>query len=112
MIARLIFVPTPSIHLASFLSREKKNTETPKTTKHRFSTLTHVGFVVDEDDLLEEVVGRAVEDGVHRPQQHGPGLVVETDDHRGRGQLRAEPVRSLAPTEQTSEFKKAINYEL
>ena len=45
--------------------------------------LTHVGEVVDEDDLLEEAWRRPVQDAVHRPQQDGPSLVVEANHHAG-----------------------------
>ena len=43
---------------------------------------THVGGVVDEDDLVEERRGRAVDDRVHSAQQSAPRLVVEHDHHR------------------------------
>ena len=41
-----------------------------------------VGKVIDEDDLLEEVGGGPLEDGVDRPEEDGPGLVVEAHHHR------------------------------
>ena len=34
---------------------------------------------------------------MHRPQQDGPGLVVEADDDARRGQVLPVPVGSLAP---------------
>ena len=45
-----------------------------------------VGEIVDEDDLLDEVVGAAVEDGDDGPQQRRPRLVVEGDDDARLGQ--------------------------
>ena len=45
--------------------------------------LTHVGEVVDEDDLLEKAWGRPVQDAVDGSQQDGPSLVVETHHHAG-----------------------------
>ena len=45
--------------------------------------LTHVGEVVDEDDLLEQLGRRAVQDAVHGAEQHGPRLVVEAHHHAG-----------------------------
>jgi hypothetical protein len=44
---------------------------------------TEVAVVVDEDDLVEQVGGRAVKDGVDRAQQRVQILVVEADDHGG-----------------------------
>ena len=55
-----------------------------------------LGGVVDEDDLLEERLGRAVDDGVHRPQEGRPRLVVEDDHDRGGGQ-EGRVVLRLAP---------------
>lgn len=42
--------------------------------------------VVHQDDLLQKGPGDRVKDAVHRPQEGGPGLVVETEDDAGCGQ--------------------------
>ena len=42
--------------------------------------------VVHQDDLLQEGPGRPVDDGVDRPQERRPGLVVEHDHDGGGGQ--------------------------
>ena len=55
-----------------------------------------LGGVVDEDDLLEQRLGRAVDDGVHRPQEGRPRLVVE-DDHDRRRRKEGRVVLRLAP---------------
>lgn len=47
--------------------------------------LTHVGEVVDEDDLQQLVGLCAVQDAVNGPQQHGPRFVVEDDDNTHSG---------------------------
>lgn len=52
----------------------------------RKPTATLLAEVINEDDLLQEGPGRRVQDAVHRPQEGGPGLVVETEDDAGRGQ--------------------------
>lgn len=59
--------------------------------------LTHVGEIVDENDFLNEMIGRPVEDRVDRAQQDRPCLVVETYYHRGRRKLFAISSRLLAP---------------
>ena len=41
------------------------------------SILTHIGGVIDQDDFLEQVRGRPVENAVHTPQQGTPGFIVE-----------------------------------
>jgi hypothetical protein len=65
--------------------------------------LTHVGEVVHEDDLLEQVGRRAVEHGVDSPQQDRPGLIVEADDHSGRWQLLQVAARFLTPANETTD---------
>ena len=45
--------------------------------------------VVHEDDLIEEIIGGAVEDAVDGAQEHGEGLVVEGNHDAGAGQLGA-----------------------
>lgn len=46
-----------------------------------------LGGVVYEKDLLYEARGRTVDDGMHRPKQGRPGLVVKHDHDGRRGQL-------------------------
>ena len=41
-----------------------------------------------QDDLVEQGPGRPVDDGVDRPEEGGPGLVVEDDHDAGVGQRR------------------------
>lgn len=48
---------------------------------------TSVAEVVDEDDLFQQNGRCGLQDAVDGPQQGGPGLVVEGDNHRGGGQL-------------------------
>ena len=38
------------------------------------------GAVIDQYDLTDQLLGGSVEDRVDRPQESGPGLVVEGDD--------------------------------
>lgn len=45
--------------------------------------------VVHQDDLFEQEGRRRVQDAVDRPQESGPGLVVEDDDDTGGGQRGA-----------------------
>ena len=45
--------------------------------------------VVDEDDLIEEVIGGAVEDAVDGAKEHGEGLIVEGNNDAGSRQLGA-----------------------
>lgn len=59
--------------------------------------LTHVGEIVDQDYVANQVGRRAVEHRVHGAQQHRPRLVVEADDHIGWRQVVAVPVGLLAP---------------
>ena len=79
-------------------------TKSPRTltrTRRRF-VLTHIREVVHEDDLLEEVLRRAVDHRVHSPQEDRPGLVVEADDDRGVGQLGAVLVLPTSAEEETT----------
>lgn len=69
----------------------------PSGRKEAMSVLTHVGEVVHQDDLLDEVRRRPVQHGVHRPQQYGPGLVVETHDDGRLWELLPVPAGLLAP---------------
>ena len=55
-----------------------------------------VGEIVDEDNLLDEMFGAAVEDGDDGPQQRRPRLVVEGDDDARLGQRRRLPVHVAA----------------
>ena len=67
------------------------------------SELTEVREVVDEENLADEVVGRAVEDAVDGAEEDGPRLVVEDDhDARVRQQL-AVPLRT-APGDQRRNY--------
>lgn len=43
--------------------------------------------VVHEDDLLQESPGRCVQDAVYGSQEGGPGLIMETEDDAGCGQV-------------------------
>jgi hypothetical protein len=67
--------------------------------------VVHVGEVVHQDDLFDEMRRRAVEHRVHGPQQHRPGFVVETYYHGGRGEVLEETVGGLAP-----EMSSALTY--
>jgi hypothetical protein len=59
--------------------------------------LTHIGEIVHEDDLLEQVGRGPVQHRVHSPEEYRPCLVVETDDNwRGRKILQVT-TRLLAP---------------
>ena len=59
--------------------------------------LTHIGEIVHQDDLLEQVGRGSVQHRVHRPEEHRPRLVVETDDNwRGRKIIHIT-TRLLAP---------------
>ena len=59
--------------------------------------LTHIGEIVHQDDLLEQVGRGSVQHRVHRPEEYRPRLVVETDDNwRGRKILQVT-TRLLAP---------------
>lgn len=49
----------------------------------------HGAAVVDEDDLLEQLLGRAVDHRDDRPEQRRPVLLEERDDHAHRRQHRA-----------------------
>ena len=64
-----------------------------------------VGVVVHKDDLLEQVVGRPIQHGMHGAQQHGPGLVVEAHDDGSGGELGEVAVRGLAPAGRTTPIK-------
>lgn len=46
---------------------------------------TSVAEVVDEDDLFQQNGRCGLQHAVYGPQQGGPGLVVEGDDHRRGG---------------------------
>jgi len=61
--------------------------------------VVHGGGVVHEDDLVEQLVGGAVEDGVDGAKEDGPGLVVEADDDAGGGEggCGQEPLLGPAP---------------
>ena len=61
--------------------------------------VVHGGGVVDKDDLVEQLVGGAVEDGVDGAEEDGPGLVVEADDDAGGGEggRGQEPLLGPAP---------------
>lgn len=48
---------------------------------------TLLAEVVHEDDLLQESPGRCVQDAVYGSQEGGPGLVMETEDDAGCGQV-------------------------
>ncbi len=50
----------------------------------------------DQNDFVEQLPGRPVDDGVDGPEQGGPGLVVEDDDDAGVGQ-RGRIRLGLAP---------------
>ena len=59
--------------------------------------LTHIGEIVHQDDLLEQVGRGSVQHRVHRPEEYRPRLIVETDDNwRGRKILQVT-TRLLAP---------------
>lgn len=46
---------------------------------------THIGKVVDEDDFLDKVGRRSIQNGVYSTQEDWPSFVVEADDNvRGR----------------------------
>lgn len=68
-----------------------------------FRSPTSVAEVVDEDDLFQQDGRSGLQDAVYGPQQGGPGLVVEGDDH-GRGG-EAAVVKRLASA------SKARGYE-
>ena len=44
--------------------------------------------VIHQDDLFEHDGRRRVQDAVDRPEERGPGLVVEDDNNTGGGQSR------------------------
>lgn len=46
--------------------------------------LTFVGEVIHEDELHQQVRGRAVKDAVYGAQEGAPSLVVEAHDDAGR----------------------------
>lgn len=60
-------------------------------------TLTHIGKVIDEDDLLDEMLWRSIQNRVYGSQQHGPRLVVEADNDSCRRQIFHVTTRLLAP---------------
>ena len=66
----------------------------------RRSILTLVGIVVDENDFPEQMRRRSVKHRMDSPEQHGPGLVMETNDNRGVWQVIQIPSRGLAPETQ------------
>jgi hypothetical protein len=80
---------------SSILSEPVISTKPTAGAKGR--RLTHIGEVVHEDDLLEQVWRRAVEHGVDSAQEHGPCLVVEADDDRRGWKLLQVATRLLAP---------------
>jgi len=43
--------------------------------------MSHIGEIVHEDDLLEQVGRGSVQHRVHRPEEYRPRLIVETDDN-------------------------------
>lgn len=46
--------------------------------------LAYLAVVVHQDDFVQEVTGRPVQDAVHRPEQGRERLVEEADHHAGR----------------------------
>lgn len=67
------------------------------------TSLTHVREVIDQNDLLDQMLGRSIEDRVDGAQEHRPGFVVETDDDRCGGEIHEvapwlfAPVNNLLP---------------
>lgn len=49
------------------------------------STITCSTGVIDQDYLLQHNGGRRVQDTVDRPEERGPGLIVEDDNDAGGG---------------------------
>ena len=47
----------------------------------------HYAGIVHQDDLGQEMRWRPVDHTVDRPEERGPGLVVEDDDDWGAGQV-------------------------
>lgn len=46
---------------------------------------TSVTVIVNEDDLFQQDGRCGLQNTVNGPQQGGPGLIVESYDHRGGG---------------------------
>lgn len=63
--------------------------------------LTHVGKIVDQNDFADEVFRRPVQNGMHRPQQDRPRLVVEANDDRRLRQVVQVLARLFAPGKRT-----------
>ena len=60
--------------------------------------MLHIRLVINEQDLLQQMFRRPVDDGVHCADEGGPGLVVEADHHGGGLQVGAVGVvGSAAP---------------
>ena len=64
--------------------------------------LTALAGVVHQDDFVQQVARRSVDDAVHRAQQRRPRLVVEDDDDAGvRVRADVRVLFALAPVNQT-----------
>lgn len=61
--------------------RKAQEGTTPK------ESLTQLTVVIHQNDFVQEVAGGAVQDAVHRAEQGGQRLVVETNHNAGRGQI-------------------------
>ena len=71
---------------------------------------TALAGVVDEDDFVEEVTWRAVDDAVNGAQECRPRLVVEDDDDAGvRVRAHVRVLFALAPVNQTHRDAQSIN---
>lgn len=58
--------------------------------------------IIHQDDLFEQDGGSRVQDAVDRPEEGGPGLIVEDDDDAGGWQSRtARELPIHAPLKQT-----------
>lgn len=83
---------TPQIGFASWLPRFLFIEQSIKHRKAQEGTtpkesLTQLTVVIHQDDFVQEVAGGAVQDAVHRAEQGGQRLVVETNHNAGRGQI-------------------------
>ena len=62
--------------------------------------LTEVAGIIHKDDLLQQVLGRPVDDAVHCPQQYGWPLIVK-DDHDGSARQIVRVLHTFTPEKAT-----------